>query len=265
MHLFKLDDRVTIVTPKHNFYGWSGRVVEIDHKSTQGYIVEFAPNRSDWIEEVHLQHAPTPLPLLDVGVGDMVEAFGCFGVVTEILSGDIRPIVVAFNRAHNLERFTADGRLHMWNTNPSLKFLKRKETRLPNRYFKVGDKVEAFGVPGVVTSINGPVGWNVEVEFENVLERHYYTFNGRATSWANEPALKLRADTVEFDGNFMVGDKVRYKGIEGRVVDIFKSDDLYPVMVTLKGQERAHISFSRDGKFLISDPNTSKLEFVSRG
>lgn len=61
--------------------------------------------------------------------------------------------------------------------------------------FKVGDKVKAWGVNGVVGSLNvDGQGYPVRVEFKTPSNVFYYSFtrDGRLSEWHRTPSLKLR-------------------------------------------------------------------------
>lgn len=56
--------------------------------------------------------------------------------------------------------------------------------------FQVGDKVRAFGVSGIVNSIDEDDSYPVEVEFEN--DKHAsFTMEGKEVEWHKEPSLVL--------------------------------------------------------------------------
>ena len=56
--------------------------------------------------------------------------------------------------------------------------------------FKVGDIVEAFGLRGVVTSSNNPIGNALFVEFKSG-EATWFRTDGTLKHWHKEPSLKL--------------------------------------------------------------------------
>lgn len=57
--------------------------------------------------------------------------------------------------------------------------------------FKIGDKVKAFGVNGVVVEIRPDRVYPIIVKFET-FERISFTGDGREFSWHKTPSLKLR-------------------------------------------------------------------------
>lgn len=59
--------------------------------------------------------------------------------------------------------------------------------------FKVGDKVKAFGVNGVVTKVHSSLNelYPVEVDFRDP-NRLSFTLDGKYLDWHKTPSLKLR-------------------------------------------------------------------------
>ncbi len=56
--------------------------------------------------------------------------------------------------------------------------------------FKVGDKVRAFGVDGVVCSMDTDDSYPVRVEYENSM-LNCFTTEGKQCDWHKEPSLVL--------------------------------------------------------------------------
>lgn len=67
---------------------------------------------------------------MEFKVGDIIEAFGLRGVVTEVSGHPSYPICVDFDESAGGERFTADGKERVWHRAPSLKLIERpKKTK----------------------------------------------------------------------------------------------------------------------------------------
>lgn len=62
-------------------------------------------------------------------VGDIVEAFGCRGVVDSINGYKPFPIRVMIEGLDCFQHFTHDGRYNLWHKLPSLKLIERKKEK----------------------------------------------------------------------------------------------------------------------------------------
>lgn len=67
-------------------------------------------------------------------VGDIVEAFGVRGKITEITEDHLYPIEVLFDNNEG-EAFTSDGKQHVWHKAPSLHLIERPKKK-NKRVFK---------------------------------------------------------------------------------------------------------------------------------
>ena len=59
--------------------------------------------------------------------------------------------------------------------------------------FKVGDKVQAFGIDGEVTIVNEDIRYGVMVKMDSTTGNHYIAFteDGMYFDWHNRPSLEL--------------------------------------------------------------------------
>lgn len=62
-------------------------------------------------------------------VNDVVEAFGCRGVVNDVAALGDYPVTVYFPDGMEDENFTSDGKIFMWHKLPSLKLIERPKKK----------------------------------------------------------------------------------------------------------------------------------------
>lgn len=84
-----------------------------------GRWCDFATDPNDLTEEVTMEKS-------EFKVGDIVEAFGVLGRVTDINNDLNYPVVVQYTQLPaNTDEFALDGKLVHWHATPSLKLIKR--------------------------------------------------------------------------------------------------------------------------------------------
>ena len=92
--------------------------------------------------------------------------------------------------------------------------------------FKVGDKVQAFGIDGEVTIVNEDIRYGVMVKMDSTTGNHYIAFteDGMYFDWHNRPSLELIERPVRYI------EKTVYQGVGPDYISRYYHDTIKEAM-----------------------------------